>query len=93
MSVIMGSVAPRFLGIASGLSASMRTLGMMTSMTVITVVFSVLMKGAPIAPSTLTDFLFSMRTALQVFAGLCLLGIACSFRRLTPESSSNGPII
>src|SRR5690606_24398193 len=41
VSVIMGSVAPRYLGVASGLNSTMRTLGMMTSMTVITITFSI----------------------------------------------------
>ena len=45
MSVILGSVPPRYLGVASGVSASMRTLGMMTSMTLITIVLSILMWG------------------------------------------------
>ncbi|MCD6186887.1 MAG: MFS transporter, partial [Desulfuromusa sp.] len=40
VSMIMGSVAPRHLGVASGLSASMRTMGMLTSMMIITLIFS-----------------------------------------------------
>ena len=84
MSVIMGSVAPRYLGVASGLSATMRTLGMMTSMTLITIVFSVLMGGKPVTAETQPAFLTSMHTALLIFAGLCTAGIFCSMGRLRP---------
>jgi EmrB/QacA subfamily drug resistance transporter len=81
-SVIMGSVAPRHLGVASGLNSSMRTLGMMTSMSIITVTFAVLMAGEPVTRATQPQFLLSMRTALLVFCGLCSIGICCSAARL-----------
>ncbi|HEY7746205.1 MAG TPA: MFS transporter [Desulfuromonadales bacterium] len=81
-SVIMGSVAPRHLGVASGLSASMRTLGMMTSMTIITIIFSILMAGHAVTPETQPDFLRSMHVALLAFSGLCGVGIIFSLGRL-----------
>jgi EmrB/QacA subfamily drug resistance transporter len=87
ISVIMGSVAPRYLGVASGLNSTMRTLGMMASMTVITIIFSITMGGQAITPETHLDFLLSMRTALLVFCGLCLVGILCSAIRLKPARS------
>lgn len=81
-SVIMGSVAPRHLGVASGLASTMRTLGMMTSMTIITVIFSVLMAGHAVTAATLPEFLRSMQAALLVFSGLCGVGILFSLARL-----------
>lgn len=81
-SVIMGSVPPRHLGVASGLTATMRTLGMMTCMTIITVIFSVVMQGAPVTATTLPDFLHSMRLAFVIFCALCLCGIFASLARL-----------
>lgn len=88
VSVIMGSVAPRYLGVASGLNSSMRTLGMMTSMTIITVIFSTVMAGHAITPETQPQFLFSMRTALLVFCGLCLIGVTCSAGRIRPDNTN-----
>jgi EmrB/QacA subfamily drug resistance transporter len=85
-SVIMGSVEPRYLGIASSLGASMRTLGMMTSMMIITVIFSIFMADAAVTAATLPQFLFSMRLALWIFCGLCGIGIAFSAARLTRSS-------
>ena len=81
-SVIMGSVALRYLGVASSLSASMRTLGMMASMTIITVIFSVFMAGVAVTLATQAQFLLSMRMALSIFCGLCVIGIAFSAARL-----------
>ncbi len=81
VSVIMGSVAPRYLGVASGLNGSVRTLGMMSSMTIITIVFSIYMGGHAVTPDTLPAFLLSMHTALLIFCGLCGIGIFCSFAR------------
>lgn len=90
-SVIMGSVTHRHLGVASGLSASMRTLGMMTSMTIITIIFSMLMAGHPVTQETLPEFLRSMRTALLIFSGLCGVGIFFSFARLRSGAQPQHP--
>jgi len=85
ISVIMGSVEPRYLGVASGLNSTMRTLGMMGSMTVITIIFSVFMKGHPVTPQTQGAFLTSMRTALMTFSALCYVGIFFSLGRIRKQ--------
>jgi EmrB/QacA subfamily drug resistance transporter len=81
MSMIMGSVEPRYLGIASGLNSTMRTLGMTVSMMVITLIFSFLMGGHGITTETQPQFLASMRLALLVFCSFCIIGIGCSLGR------------
>jgi len=80
-SAIMGSVAPRYLGVASGLAASMRTLGMLTSMTIITGTFSLFMGKKAVTAATQTAFLHSMRASLVVLSGLCVVAVATSFGR------------
>lgn len=82
VNIIMSSVEPRYLGIASGLNSSVRTLGMMTSMMIITLIFSYLMQGQPVTAETQAAFLTSMRWALLIFCGLCVIGIGCSFGRV-----------
>ena len=82
VNIIMSSVEPRYLGIASGLNSSVRTLGMMTSMIIITLIFSYLMHGQPVTLETQPAFLASMRLALLIFCGLCIVGIGCSFGRV-----------
>jgi hypothetical protein len=66
----------------------MRTLGMMTSMSIITVIFAVLMAGEPVTRATQPQFLLSMRTALLVFCGLCGIGIYCSAARLKTSAKT-----
>jgi MFS family permease len=82
VNIIMSSVEPRYLGIASGLNSSVRTLGMMSSMIIITLIFSYLMQGQPVTAATQPAFLASMRLALLIFCGLCVVGIGCSFGRV-----------
>jgi len=89
VSIIMGSVEPRYLGVASGLNSSMRTLGMMTSMMIITLIFSYLMHGEPVTAETQPAFLTSMHWALMIFCGLCVIGIGCSMGRITRNSETN----
>ncbi len=87
-NMIMGSVEPRYLGVASGLSASMRTLGMVSSMMIITLIFSVIMHGQEVTKETLPGFLQSMHLALLVFSGLCVVGIGCSLGRVKKKAGS-----
>jgi EmrB/QacA subfamily drug resistance transporter len=82
ISVIMGSVPTRYLGVASGLNSTMRTLGMMASMTIITIIFSIFMAGHAVTPQTQPQFLFSMHTALLTFSVLCVIGIFFSIFRI-----------
>lgn len=90
VNIIMGSVEPRYLGVASGLNSSVRTLGMMTSMMVITLIFSYLMHGQPVTAETQGAFLASMRWSLLIFCGLCLIGIGCSMGRV-PKPAAKSP--
>jgi EmrB/QacA subfamily drug resistance transporter len=87
VSVIMGSVAPRYLGIASGLNSTMRTLGMMASMTIITITFSIAMSGQAVTTQTQPQFLFSMHAALLTFSALCVIGIFFSMARIRQGSA------
>jgi len=90
VSVIMGSVEKRYLGIASGLNSTMRTMGMLTSMMIITLIFSILMNGQPVTAATQPDFLASMRSALLIFCGLCVVGIGCSLGRVKKVLKTEG---
>uniref|UniRef100_I2PWK0 Sugar phosphate permease n=1 Tax=Desulfovibrio sp. U5L TaxID=596152 RepID=I2PWK0_9BACT len=80
-TAIMGSVQKRQFGLASGMIASMRTLGMAVSMTTVTLIFSLLMADAAITPATLPAFLTSMRVGLAAFAVFSCLGVILSFWR------------
>ena len=80
-TAIMGSVQKRQFGLASGMIASMRTLGMAVSMTSITLIFAMFMGNAVIGPDTLPAFLTSLRVGLTAFAVYSCLGVLLSFLR------------
>ncbi len=94
MSVIMGSVPPKHVGVASGLVAIMRTLGMMASMTIVTVLFSTILHGQPITNETQGGFIRCMQTGYFIYSLLCVVGVGISFGRLgggrRPERGREG---
>ena len=80
-TAIMGSVDFKQYGVASGMIGTMRTMGMVLSMTTVTLVFSLLMSGRAVSPETLPDFLRSMRLCLLLFALFSGLGMLSSVGR------------
>lgn len=80
-AAVMASVRPRDYGMASSMVATMRSTGMLTSMTIITTVLSVYMGDQAISKATSPPFMQAMRTALLSFSGLSLIGVGCSIAR------------
>lgn len=88
-TVIMSSVDKKHLGVASGMTGTVRTMGMMISMVMVTITFSLYMGGEPVSEKTLAEFILSMQHDLLCFVGLSLIGIFCSFGRIgTPDNSA-----
>jgi MFS family permease len=79
--VIMGSVSSEAYGVTSGLVGTMRTLGMVLSMTTITFIISLGMGGQAVTQETMPRFLTCMHVGLAVLAGYSLLGIVSSSGR------------
>ena len=80
-TAIMDSVERRQYGVASGMIGAMRTLGMATSLTTITLVFSLFMGDQAVTDANLPRFLLSMKTALVAFSLFACLGLILSFSR------------
>ncbi|WP_448871724.1 MFS transporter [Desulfobulbus propionicus] len=80
-TAIMDSVERRQYGVASGMIGAMRTLGMATSLTTITLVFSLFMGDQAVTDANLPRFLLSMKTALVVFSFFSCLGVILSLSR------------
>ena len=78
---IMTSVDRRHYGVASSLVGTMRTLGMVISMTCATLMLSVFMGDHSVTPETLPTFLFTMRISLIIFAFFAIMGLLSSFAR------------
>jgi MFS family permease len=80
-NAIIGSVDKRYFGIASGMVGTMRTLGMMFSMGIATVVFSIYIGRIQIGQEQYPLLIKSIRAAFTVFSLLCFAGIFTSMVR------------
>jgi MFS family permease len=74
-NVIMGSVESKVLGVASGTLGTMRTAGMMLSMGVMMILFSVYIGDAEITPAYYPQFLTSVKVGFTIFAILGFIGV------------------
>lgn len=81
MNTIMSSVEKRNLAIASGTAASMRVVGQIVSMSVVTVLFSVIFGEKLMHEVTNLQFLKAMKWGFSIFAALGVAGIYFSIRR------------
>ena len=73
MNAIMGSVEKRHYGIASSVTATMRSLGMTASMAVATVTISICIGRNEIAAETFPALLETMRICFTIFHRALLL--------------------
>jgi EmrB/QacA subfamily drug resistance transporter len=74
-NVIMSSVESRVLGVASGMLGTMRTAGMMLSMGIMMILFSLYIGDVEITPAYYPQFLTSVKVGFIIFAILALLGV------------------
>jgi MFS family permease len=77
-NAIMGSLERRFLGVGAGTLGTMRTTGMMVSMGIMMILFSLYIGDEQIS-SKLPDFLRSVSTGFIIFSGLSFLSIFIQF--------------
>lgn len=80
-NAIMGSVDKKYYGLASGTAGTMRLLGMMGSMAIVTVLFTIYIGRVDITPFYYANFLTTMQIAFLIFAGLSFAGIFASVAR------------
>ncbi len=81
MNAIMGAVARKDYGIASGAVATMRLLGQMVSMAIATAVLALLVGHRAITPDNYARFLTGARVVFTVSVSLCTVGIFFSMFR------------
>jgi EmrB/QacA subfamily drug resistance transporter len=80
-NAVMSSVEKRFLGVASGILATMRLSGQTFSMGIAVLIFAVHIGHAQITPDSYPLLLKSTRTAFIFFAVLCTAGVFASLAR------------
>lgn len=84
-TAIMTSIEKRDYGMASSMIATMRTFGMLTSMTLITILLAHYLGDQPVAISTGDGFIATMHSSMIFFTLLSIVGIFCSLARTTRQ--------
>lgn len=87
LTVIMNCVESKHYGVAASLSATMRTLGMLTAMASISFILSLFM-GSESVSAAPEAFISSMQTGFSIFTAVCAIGVACSFASLRAQKHS-----
>lgn len=82
-NAIMSSVEPRHLSIASGMNATMRSIGQLLSMAIAMISFSVFIGPVTVTPAVYPQLMTSVIVAFIVFTLLCMAGVAASYVRGT----------
>jgi EmrB/QacA subfamily drug resistance transporter len=82
-NAIMSSVHIRYLGIASSMVSTMRSLGQVISMAIAMFSFSVFIGSVAITPSVYPELLTSITVTFTIFTVLCIAGVGISYVRGT----------
>jgi hypothetical protein len=80
-NAVMSSVENRYYGVASGTLGTMRTIGMVLSMGITILIFSIYIGKVQITPESYSVFLKCMKISFTFFTVLCLGGILASLKR------------
>jgi MFS family permease len=80
-NAVMSSVERKFYGVAAGTLGTMRSLGMMFSMGIVMLIFSVYMGRVQIIPEYYPVFLKAIKVVFIIFASLCFVSIFASLVR------------
>ena len=82
-NAIMSSAHRKHLGLASGMVATMRSLGQLLSMAIAMFCFSVFIGPVTITPAVYPALMTSVTVAFVVFTVLCITGVGASYVRGT----------
>ncbi|OGP89249.1 MAG: MFS transporter [Deltaproteobacteria bacterium RBG_16_48_10] len=81
INAVMSSIDKRFYGVASGTLGTMRVIGMMLSMAMVMILFSIYLGRTQITPDHYPLLLKSIKGAFVIFAFLCIGGLFASVVR------------
>jgi EmrB/QacA subfamily drug resistance transporter len=82
-NAIMSSAHMKHLGIASGMNATMRSLGQLLSMAIAMFCFAAFIGPVTITPAVYPALMSSVTVAFVVFTVLCIIGVGASYVRGT----------
>ena len=80
-SAIMGSVEKKYLGVAGGTAATVRVIGQMFSMAIITFALALFMGNNPLTPEHNPALLQSIKVSWLTACGLCVVAVFLSLAR------------
>jgi len=89
-NAVMSSVIPRFYGVAAGMLGTMRAVGMMFSMGMAMMIFSLIMGKVQITPEVFPLFMKSVRLAFAIFGVTCVIGTLFSLARGSVRAAEGG---
>jgi EmrB/QacA subfamily drug resistance transporter len=82
-NAIMSSVEKKHLGIASGMNATVRSLGQLLSMAIAMFCFAIFIGTVTITPAVYPSLMTSVTVAFGIFTVLCIIGVGASYVRGT----------
>ena len=82
-NAIMSSAHAKHLGIASGMVATMRSLGQLLSMAIAMFCFGIFIGPVTITPAVYPALMTSVTVAFVIFTVLCIIGVGASYVRGT----------
>ena len=80
-NAVMSSIEKRFYGVASATIATMRNIGMVLSMGIAMLIFSIYLGRVQITLEYYPEFIASLKIAFTIFAALCFAGIFASLAK------------
>ncbi|MDR1043020.1 MAG: MFS transporter, partial [Clostridiales Family XIII bacterium] len=80
-NAIMSCVKPGDYGVASSLTSTMRTMGQIISLAIITMIMNMALGATPIDEAAESGLIFSMHTGFMIFACICVVGVIISLQR------------
>lgn len=84
---IMSSVTLKHYGVASSMSGTMRTFGMLSSISIVSGSFAYFVGGSEMRPGLEAEFLKGLHLSFAVFVGLSLIGTAISYQLMKLRKS------
>jgi EmrB/QacA subfamily drug resistance transporter len=78
VNAVMSSVSRKCFGVASATVSTMRLVGQMSSMALITLIFNLIIGRVQITPAVTPALIVSTQTIFLIFAVLCILGTFAS---------------
>lgn len=80
-NAVMSCVGKESYGVASSLLATMRNLGHVSSMVIVTIIVSLNLGDVALADATPEGLVHTMKVAYLVFTAICIFGVFCSAKR------------